>query len=134
MAVPVKGAFRERNTTAHRGDGEGRGHLCRGDRGPALTWGHFNEEDLTEVPDELHGRQDGDLRRDRGGPLAANAPRLTRRTKEQGELESREGQHAVSIQGSAPAARKGILGGGSRTNRLYFSGGGPSLMCTRKNN
>lgn len=27
-----------------------------------LTWGNFNEENLTKVPNELHGGQDGDLR------------------------------------------------------------------------
>ena len=34
------------------------GHLCH------LTWGDFDKKNLTKVPNELHCRQNGDLRKE----------------------------------------------------------------------
>lgn len=49
-----------------------------------LTWGHFNEEDLTQVPNELHHRQNADLGKT-AEPVAQGLPG----TREQQEAQRR---------------------------------------------
>lgn len=82
-----------------------------------LTWGNFNEENLTKVPNELHGGQDGDLREKwRHDFDWKHSQCLLLEHRNQAGPESHDGQHLLSTpMAGFPKASERILEGGMQT-------------------